>query len=181
MPNKYEGLPRMSPADAARVVCEVEKRNYLAHSIREIENALSKAPYFRHYRIITRVPPNNTGGALILFREKSCEILLPANCEKMDDKKIRLSLGHELGHLVRNMEKLGDSDVLDNNTPPDDEEIFAWEFAYHLIRLKGEQDRERGSTEFVFADMDLRATLRDLVMEKTPEIYNKLPRSIRCD
>jgi hypothetical protein len=142
----------MTPEDAAGVVCEVEKRNYLAHSIREIENALSKHPYFRHYRIITRVPPNNDGGALILFRIKCCEILLPSNCETMDDRKIRLALGHELGHLVRNMDKLDDPEVLDNNSPPKEEEIYAWEFAYHLIRLKSDEHRKRGLTEFVYTE-----------------------------
>jgi Zn-dependent peptidase ImmA (M78 family) len=180
MQHKYDGLAQKSSVDAAKVVCEVEKRNYLAHSIREIENALSKYPYFKLYRIITRVPPNNNGGALILFHEKQCEILLPSNCEKMDDKKIRLSLGHELGHLVRNLDKLDDAAVLDNNSPPKEEEIFAWEFAYHLIRLKGEQDKARGSMEFVFDDEELKRTLRDLVMDKNPEIYKDFPKFMRC-
>jgi Zn-dependent peptidase ImmA (M78 family) len=178
--SRYEGLPLLPPAAAAAVVCEVEKRNYLAHSIREIENALSKPPYFKHYRIITSVPPNKNSGAVILYRVNACEILLPSNCEKMDDKKIRLSLGHELGHLVRNMDKLRDSKILDHHVPSDEDELLAWEFAYHLIRLKGEQDKARGSRTFFFSEEDLKKTLRDLVMEKNPTIYNRLPESIRC-
>jgi len=179
MQNKYEGLSLMPPSKAAAVVCIVEKRNYLAHSIREIENALSKHPYFKHYRIITSVPPNKNSGAVILYRANACEILLPSNCEKMDDKKIRLSLGHELGHLVHNMGRLNDSEVLDNHIPSDEDEILAWEFAYHLIRLKGEQDKARGSTAFFFSDEELKRTLRDLVMEKNSKIYDKLPESIK--
>jgi hypothetical protein len=180
MQNKYENLPLLPPEKAAAVVCIVEKRNYLAHSIREIENALSKYPYFKHYRIITSVPPNNNSGALILYRKQACEILLPSNCEKMDDKKIRLSLGHELGHLVHNMEKLNDAKVLDNHIPSDEDEVRAWDFAYHLIRLKGEQDKARGSMAFFFGEEDLKRTLRDLVMEKNSKIYHKLPESIKC-
>jgi len=178
--NRYENLSKKPPEEAAAVVCEVEKRNYLAHSIREIENALSKAPYFRHYRIITLVPPNNEVGALILFREKCCEIILPSNCEAMGDKKVRLSLGHELGHLIHNLDKLNDRAVLDNKTPSSDEELYAWQFAYHLIRLKSEQYRKEGSTTFVYGDEELKLTLHDLIMEKNPTIYKDLPPSMRC-
>lgn len=178
--NRYENLSKKSPEEAAAVVCEVEKRNYLAHSIREIENALSKAPYFRHYRIITLVPPNNEAGAVILFREKCCEIILPSNCETMCDKKVRLSLGHELGHLIRNFDKLNDSAVLDNKTPSSEEEVYAWQFAYHLIRLKSEQYRKEGMTKFVYGEEELKQTLRDLIIEKNPAIYDELPPSMRC-
>lgn len=178
--NRYENLYKKTPVEAAAVVCEVEKRNYLAHSIREIENALSKRPYFKLYRIITLVPPNNNAGALIIFRERCCEIILPSNCEEMCDRKVRLSLGHELGHLIRNLDKLDDSAVLNNKTPASEEESYAWQFSYHLIRLKSEQHQKDGLTAFVYGEEELKRTLRDLVLEKNPNIYEDLPKYMRC-
>jgi hypothetical protein len=52
MVNRYKNLSGKSAPAAAKIVCEVERSNYLAHSIREIENALSKPPYSMHYRIV---------------------------------------------------------------------------------------------------------------------------------
>jgi Zn-dependent peptidase ImmA (M78 family) len=180
IPNRYEGLPLKTPIEAAAVVCEVEKRNYLAHSIREIENALSKRPYFKHYRIITHVPSTQNGSAMILFRSNCCEIILPSDCETMNDKKIRLALGHELGHLICNMGKLDDPSVLDNNDPPDEEEIFAWVFAYHLIRLKsGQHEILRKSADFVYGEEELKRTLFEVVKEKNSDIYEKLAQSMK--
>lgn|GEM_PF-4014827 len=177
--NRYENLSRKSSAEAADIVCKVEKRNYLAHSIREIESALSRSPYFRHYRIITHVPSTQNEDSLIFFRNNCCEIFLPSECENMNDKKIRFALGHELGHLVYNLDRLDDKDVLDNKKPSIEEEIFAWGFAYYLIKLKSKHhERFKKSTDFIYGDEELKRAISDIVKEKNEEIYDDLMRSL---
>jgi hypothetical protein len=43
MHNRYKNLINKTPEEAAMIVGNVEKSNYLAHSIREIEAKKSKA------------------------------------------------------------------------------------------------------------------------------------------
>ena len=52
MLDKYKNLSTKSPKEAADIVGEVEKRNYLAHTIRDIELAILRTQG-KHYHIIT--------------------------------------------------------------------------------------------------------------------------------
>jgi len=179
MGNKYIDLSKKPPKEAAKIVGEVEKRNYLAHSIREIENALSRPPYSKRYRIITHVPIAKNEDSITFFRVNCCEIFLPSQCEKMSDKRIRLALGHELGHLIFNLGNLENSSILEHKNPSNEEEIFAWKFAYYLIKLKSEQhENNKESRVFIYNDNELKDTVSGIVKEKNKEIYDDIVRSL---
>ena len=179
MENKYIDLNKKLPDEAAKIVGEVEKRNYLAHSIREMENALSRPPYSKRYRIITHVPTAKNEYSTIIFHVHCCVILLPSRCETMSDKRIRLALGHELGHLIFNFDNLENSDILERKKPSIEEEIFAWKFAYYLIKLKSKQHKKNDELKvFVYNGNELKGAISDIVKEKNVEIHSIILQSL---
>jgi hypothetical protein len=107
---KYDRLISKVPKAAAEVVGEVEKRNYLAHSIREIEYAILQYAS-KNYHIITR-SAEYSKKARIEFFDKGCIIWLPEGNEEMMDEEVRLVLAHELGHLVYNIGRLFNPEIL---------------------------------------------------------------------
>jgi len=168
-----------SPEEEAKRIGKIEKSNYLAHSIRKIEQTIRKT-LNKHYRIITHVPLA-AKKAQIHFFDQCCEIHLPAECEEMRDEQIRLILAHELGHLVFNIENLKNPEILDNTEAPNDEEQYAWTFAYHLIRTKSDEHRSNyRQKNFIYEDGVLKDKFSALVKKKTkPEVYNSLVQTLK--
>ena len=151
-----------------------ENGNYLAHSIRKIEREILNEQE-RHYHILTHVS-KRCDSACILFSEKCCTIFLPSNS---DEKSIRLALGHELGHLVFKFEELQDSKTLDNEKPTDEEEEFAWIFAYHLIDAKSKQhEHNKRIQKFVYESGELRRALSKVVCEKNPKLQDGIMKKV---
>jgi len=175
--NKYEGLSGKSPKEAAEIVGDVDKLNYLAHSIREIELAILQTQG-RHYHIIT-YPLKNIRKSSILFYDKCCEIRLTYEYDKIDDRIMRLILAHELGHLIYNLDKLRNPEVLENVAPSDEQEIFAWQFAYYLIDKKSlEHENNIQQKKFVYKSGDLKKSITAILQNRKPEIYNAVIKSI---
>jgi len=169
--NKYEGLSSKSPKEAADIVGEVDKLNYLAHSIREIELAILQTQG-RHYHIIT-YPLKNIRKSSILFYDQCCEIRLTYEYDKIDDRIMRLILAHELGHLIYNLDKLKNPEILENVTPSDEQEIYAWQFAYHLINKKSsEHENNTQQKKFVYKSGDLKKSITAILQDRKSEIYN---------
>jgi len=183
MENKYRTLDQLvsskNSKEAAKVVGVVEKSNYLAHTIREIEHALVGEPMSMHYHILTHVPePGRRKKGSVCFSEKCCTILLPSECEDIDDKRIRLVLAHELGHLVYNISQLKNPELFGfGRKPPVDEEVFAWEFGYYVIKLKSDENIVEGRTRFTYRPDELEWSLASIVKDK-PEIYKHLQVSL---
>jgi hypothetical protein len=178
MENKYIGLNERSPKEAAVVVGKVEKSNYLAHTIREIELAILKTRGI-HYHIITYASNTQNRTAKIHFSDQCSIIRLPSECGEMDDKIIRLILAHELGHLVYNFDNLKTPEILENSKPSDEEEGFAWVFAYHLINIKSDQHRsDIRRNQFVYDGGDLKRALSNIVKKKKPEIHDIVMRDL---
>jgi len=167
-----------SPKEEASDIGKVEKSSYFAHSIRKIEQIIRKK-LDKHYRIITHVSKSATKASIRYF-DQCCEIHLPAECEEMDDKKIRLTLAHELGHLVYNIEKLKNPEILDDAPTSNDEEQYSWEFAYYLVKTKSDEHRNNiQRRKFVFDDDDLKNMLSAQVKKKIkPEVYKSLALSL---
>jgi predicted SprT family Zn-dependent metalloprotease len=181
MGNKYRGLNEKSPKEAAGIVGEVEKSNYLAHTIREIELAILKLQGF-HYHIITYATATQNRTAKIHFSDQCSIIRLPSECEEMDDKIIRLILAHELGHLVYNFDNLKNPEILENSEPSDQEEGFAWVFAYHLINTKSVQhNSDIRRKQFIYDIGELKRTLSNIVKKKRPEIHDDVMRDLARD
>ena len=157
---------------------DVEKSNYLAHTIREMELALMRTRCL-HYNIYVYVA-NNCQKSKITFFDYCCEIRLTMDSNSMDDKELRLILAHELGHLIRNFDRLKNPEVLANNTPSPDAETYAWIFAYHLITEKSNYySRTHGSGKFIYRAVDLEETLSRLVRARNPAIHSDVMRGIK--
>jgi len=167
-----------SPKEEASGIGKVEKSSYFAHSIRKIEQII-REKLNKHYRIITHVSKSATKASIRYF-DQCCEIHLPAECEEMDDEKIRLTLAHELGHLVYNIEMLKNPEILDNMPTTNEEEQYAWEFAFYLVKTKSDEHRSNiRQDKFVYDDYKLKQMLSAVTKEKaTPEVYKSLVQSL---
>jgi hypothetical protein len=181
--NKYEALSRsvseQNSKEAAKIVGVVDKNNYLAHSIREIEHALVGKPLSMHYHILTHVPePGRRKKGCVGFFDNCCIIMLPSECEDIDEKRVRLVLAHELGHLVYNITQLKKPELFGfGRKPSEDEEVFAWEFGYHLIKFKSEDNEKEGRNKFVYFTGELERSLASILKDQ-PEIYQRLVKSL---
>ena len=174
---KYKDLSAKNPKEAAGIVGVVEKRNYLAHTIRDIELAILQA-YGKHYHIITYTSQNSKKSKITFF-DRACEIRLTCECEEIDERKIRLILAHELGHFVHNIDKLKNPEILENTVRSDEEEIYAWKFAYHLIDKKSAEhkdDMRRG--KFVYSHGELKQSLTSILKDRKPEICDAVINSL---
>jgi len=178
MDSKYKDLNKKTPKEAAKIVGEVEKYNYLAHSIREIEFAILKLKN-KHYHIITFATTMDSKKSKITFHDNCCIIRLPYERDDMPDQKIRLLLAHELGHLVFNFEDLTNPEKLVNTVTSNKEELFAWEFAFHLIHMKSEEHKNNKDLgKFIYYESDLKSMLSAMVKDKKPEIYDDIVKSL---
>jgi hypothetical protein len=84
-----------------------------------------------------------------------------------------------LGHLVYNIDKLKNPEILENAIPSDEEEIYAWQFAYHLIDKKSTEhkdDMQRG--KFVYHRGELKESLTFILKDRKPEIRDTVIRSL---
>jgi len=175
--DKYHNLGEKGPEEAAKIVGVVEKRNYLAHSIREIELAILRTQH-KHYQVITYKSEVNANSEIYFF-DKCCEIRLANTCDQIDERKLRLILAHELGHLVKNINKLGTAASLKTIKYSNEEEIFAWEFAFHLIHEKSEEYKSSiKRNSFVYSDKELKKSLTSILEKNKPEILSEVMKSI---
>jgi len=147
--------------------------NFLAHTIRRMELELireERLPY--HILTVVALQDDN---AKILFSNAYCLIYLPSKHTGRDERSIRLALGHELGHLVLRFKELRDSTTLDNRKLSDEEELFAWKFAYHLIDMKSDQhDDDIKRRRYIYPNSVLKNAISNIVKEKNPGIHGKI-------
>lgn len=175
--NKYVGLSGKSPKDAAEIIGEVDRRNYLAHSIRDIEFAILQTQG-KPYHIITTTSENSRNSKIV-FYDQHCEIKLTCGCDEKDERRIRLTLAHELGHLVYNIDKLENPKILEDIVSSDEQEIYAWLFAYHLINKKSfEHENNIQRKKFVYRPGELQQSLTAILQDRKPEIYDAVIKSL---
>jgi hypothetical protein len=175
--NKYKNLSSKSPKEAADIVGKVDVRNYLAHSIRDIEFAILQTQD-RHYHIITYTSETSRKSKII-FYDQCCEIRLTCECNEIDERRIRLVLAHELGHLVCNIDKLKNPELLENVLPSDKQEIYAWQFAYHLINMKSsEHEHNKQQKKFIYGSGELKQSIDSILKDRKKEIYEAVMKGI---
>jgi hypothetical protein len=144
---------------AAAIVGRVEKNNYLAHTIREIELAiLIRKGVHCHIATVMSESYRRTG---IRFSKSGCEVRIRYPDPELDNEAfspnlgVRLVLAHELGHLTYNFDEIkeilerGDSST--DYTYGEVEEVYAWRFARSLA-LEKSKEYEDGFrlAEFVY-------------------------------
>ncbi|MDR0881925.1 MAG: hypothetical protein LBP55_05225 [Candidatus Adiutrix sp.] len=155
-----------NPVVCAEIFGEVEKDNYLAHTIRAIEKYLLRKR-MHHYFINTYSSERMTSADCKFF-EKGCDIRLPkGDGTKADDKGIRLSLAHELGHIVFNFNNLDNFDFLNSYPASAEEEIFAWEFANALIIKKSRGYEKENYSAFIYQPRELKDIILGVVKNKS--------------
>jgi len=167
METKYGDINRDDPQKAAEVVGQVEKTNYLAHTIREIEMAIHMK-FGKHYHIVTYT--SNLRYAKTFFHTWGCLIRLPDGlCENElgtdRDRRIRLVLAHELGHLIYNLNEIRNPAIhSEDRKIPNEEEVYAWAFAYCLIDRKSDYHRDgRQKDQFIYESGELKTSLKNIL------------------
>jgi Zn-dependent peptidase ImmA (M78 family) len=100
---------------------------------------------------------------------------LPYECEESDDRVVRLILAHELGHIVYNIDKLKDFNFVGVRKANREEELFAWVFAYHLIKKKsGELQKDIERKRYIYPEDELRRSLFSIIKRNMPEVYDEI-------
>lgn len=162
-----------SPEEAARQFGTVSPRNYLAHTIREIEQHILRKKG-RHYTIATYMAQRSTS-AKCRFFDNGCVIMLPVGRES-DHKEIRIRLAHELAHIICNIDRLDTPGIITEGN--EDEEIFAWAFAYSLVSLKSRHYANNNYKEFSYSDREIAATIERLVKDKRPQVIKAIAQKV---
>jgi len=165
------------PIRAAEYFAVVENNNYLAHSIRTIESEFIRMGGVP-YRIFTHVNPR-IRGAITVFLKACCVINLP---QVGEERKIRLELGHELGHIVFRFDDLIHACETKGGMASDDEEAFAWAFAYTLIMNKSDQHKDNKQIEkFIYSEGELKKELLETIRDKPQYVINKIKNILKIE
>ena len=167
------------PEEAARIVGEVDRHNYFAHSIRDIQKAIFQLKNGLRYHIYTHLTDVGRDTAIVFNRHfGGCDIILSYQHEDSKEADIRIALAHELGHLVREIDNLENMDGICDYSV--EEEIFAWKFAFYLVREKSrihKEDIERG--KHIFTDTELRRSMSIALKGlKDPKVYETLKKDL---
>jgi len=164
-------LSNKLPEEVARRFGIVEGHNFFAHTIREIELFILEEQH-RHYHIITAMSDKITVTETD-FYELCCEIRIATIPGDEDDCRLRLSLAHELGHLVYNIDKL--DEATNSSKASHDEECWAWRFAYALTMVKShEHEKNKNLVKFIYNPKQLLAILLGHLKDRKPNVYEVL-------
>ena len=148
-----------SPEACADFFSRIDPENYLAHAIREIESIVFEFHKSHSYSVHVYKTSDADIPDKIAFYERCCVIRV--NPHDTKPEIFRLCLAHELGHLVYNIKSLQDPEVLkEPRDIPVGEEVYAWIFAYKLIKNKSDEYAELGiHKEFQWTDAKLKETI----------------------
>jgi hypothetical protein len=87
-----------------------------------------------------------------------------------------------LGHLVYNIDKLKNPEILENTVPSDEQEIYAWKFAYHLIDKKSfEHKGDMQRKKFIYGPGELKESITSILKSRKPEICDAVIKSLYVD
>lgn len=162
------------PEDAAKYFSEIREGNYFAHTIREMERKIYSMTGAKRvpFHITIKVCDATNGGSAVVFYHSGCTIFLPESCSDIDNKDIRLILAHELGHISYNINALG---VITGRTSPSkEEEVYAWEFAHCLTKIRSEGFKKGIGKDHIFSDEDLGKLLIRNVKKQRLDIYDDI-------
>lgn len=169
----------LTAQEAAEKFGSVRRDNYLAHTIKDIERYILTHEG-KCYPIL--IYPSEVRHFKCDFQKKYCAIRMPRDCEGIDVKEVRLRLAHELGHIIANMDKLGDVGRLNAPRTQEEieaEEIEAWTFAFLLLRKKSKEHENRVYDPFIHEDTALIDIIVGLVDSMYPGISKTLERQLR--
>ena len=149
----------MRPRELAKELAKVESTNFLAHTIRNIEDIIFQMAredgtgfnYHMSVRINEEVAKSKC-----YFAHRGCTIFLPKQLNDPptveDIKILRISMAHELGHIALHLEHILAPDKMNKMYKERDiqEEASAWEFAHELIKEKSEFHKSNSYTDYTY-------------------------------
>lgn len=163
-----DGAATKDPTGDAQRFAKIKRYNYLAHTIREMEYEIHSAKR-SSYHITVKMTDMRNCASVVFFYKFGCTIFLPCECEQMKDEDVRLIMAHELGHISYNIGSLESQSGL-NVLPPDDEEYYAWVFAYGLLDAKSEGYKDGvGKDEYIYHFDDLDKLLMSNLKKQQPD------------
>lgn len=168
----------LTAQEAAEKFGGVRKDNYLAHTIKDMERYILTHEG-KCYPILTY--PSEVRHFKCDFQKKYCAIRMPRDCVGIDVREIRLRLAHELGHIIANMDKLGDLDALNaerTQAEIEKEELEAWTFAFLLLMKKSKEHQERDYAPFIHEPGELIDIIVDLAKNLSPAVSKTLERQL---
>ncbi len=173
-----------------------ESDNYLAHTIKLLERRIFKIQN-KPYLILTQKYTERQGSwleeypsaRLISMERNHCTIFFPPGKE-YGDKHARLFIAHELGHIAYHITHEGSMDGLKSSSEERDEteELFAWEFAFHLLSEKSayyekvqNEKVQNENNPYIIKDSDLVSNIKNFMAElhkDSNELIEKLERKL---
>ncbi len=172
----------MSPRDLAKLYAKVKSTNFLAHTIRNIEDTIFQMSrdgdtgfnYHISIWINEEVPK-----AKCYFAERGCTIFLPkqSSSEPSEEeiKDLRISLAHELGHIVLHLEHILNVPEMRKRYDEKDinEEANAWEFAHELIKEKSDFHSSKSYDAYTYKKSDKICASIIRMLTRNPTARNK--------
>jgi len=150
----------------------IGKWNYLAHTIREIERRLC-ADRRITYHIIISDSPTAKHMSTMFYYTAGCDIVLLDDDSKVNNKDLRILLAHELGHIAYNM---GNIETLTgwSYSSSDEEELYAWKFAYFLLRRRNNDHKDGVGKYYIYPDGRLEQSIVQIVKNGRPNLYEPI-------
>lgn len=172
----------MFARDLAKKLAKVKSTNFLAHTIRNIEDEIFQMSkedgtgynYHMSIRINEDVPK-----AKCYFAERGCIIFLPKQTSDEptveEIKTLRIRLAHELGHIALHLEHILDVEEMKRRYEEKeiDEEADAWEFAHELIKEKSKFHQSNSYTQYTYRDPKLICASIVGILKRNPTERNK--------
>jgi len=156
------------PVGDARRFAKINRHNYLAHTIREMEHDIHARKRLS-YHITVKMTDMRNCASTVFFYKHGCTIFLPSNPDDMGDEDVRLIMAHELGHISHNIDNI-ESLRGNNVSPTDDEEYYAWLFAYGLLHAKSNSYEDGvGTDEYIYRGDELHKLLMRNVIRQKPD------------
>jgi len=174
-----------NPREAGKEAAWIDKKNQLAHTIRKLEQCVTK---MRRRPFVIRVKNDAPEGMTrVDFNGKwnYADIFLDTATEHLENVKFRLTLAHEIGHIYFNYDALrGAEFTFSSFDATIGEEVYAWAFAFWLVFEKGEMFRERGGDPTcIYAKDDLKTALKYLILDSRKpnkeDLWGKLDGKLR--
>jgi len=150
----------------------IGKWNYLAHTIREIERRLCVERRITYHIVISNSPTAKHLSTMFYYTA-GCDIVLLDDENQVNDKDLRILLAHELGHIAYNRCNI---ETLTgwSHSSSDEEELFAWKFAYFLLRRRNDDHKNGVGRDYIFSEDHLERSIVRVVKNGRPDLYESV-------
>jgi hypothetical protein len=106
----------------------------------------------------------------MFYYTAGCDIVLLDDGDRVSDKDLRILLAHELGHIAYNISNI---ETLTgwSYSSSEEEELYAWKFAYFLLRRRNNDHKDGVGKDYIFPDGRLEQSIVRVVKSGRPDLY----------